>query len=75
MKIKSLGNNKTELTLANGTTVFFSYQTPVAANLATGGFIRTNKKWSVTTSKHITQWLGGANAKLVEQSELDALTA
>ena len=58
--------------LANAT-VFFSYNTPVAANLKDGGFVRTSTKYSVTTSKHITQWLEGVDARLVDQSEIDAL--
>lgn len=74
MNIKNIGSNQTELTIGE-TTVLFSYQTPVAAKLASGGFIRTNKSWSRTTSKHINQWLDGANAKLVEQSVLDSLVA
>lgn len=74
MKVKSLGSNKTELHLNDGTIILFSYETPVAACLGTGGFIRTDKKYSVTTSKHITQWLNGANAETVPQSELDVLS-
>ena len=39
--------------------VLFSYQTPVAAIVKIGGMeqaIRTQKKWSNTTSRHITEW-------------------
>jgi hypothetical protein len=75
MKLKPLGSNRNELTLNDGTVILFSYQTPVAACLATGGFIRTQRKWSRTTSKHISQWLQGATARPVEQSELDRLAA
>ena len=70
--LKALGANRTQVEI-NGHTVFFSYNTPVAANLKDGGFVRTSTKYSVTTSKHITQWLDGANARLVDQSEIDAL--
>lgn len=70
--LKSLGANKTQVDI-NGHTVFFSYNTPVAANLRDGGFVRTATKYSVTTSKHITQWLDGASARTVDQSEIDAL--
>lgn len=73
MKVKSLGNKKTELHLDNGTIVFVSYETPVAACLATGGFIRTDTKYSVTTSKHINQWLAGAKAVVVSQSDINEL--
>ena len=75
MKLNSLGANKTELSLADGTVIFFSYQTPVAAQLAAGGFVRTSQRWSNTTSKHINQWLDGAKAREVDQSELDAMAA
>lgn len=71
MKLKTLGSNKTELHLDNGAVVFFSYNTPVAAQLAEGGFVKTNRKWSVTTSKHISQWLAGRNAQEIDQSVLD----
>jgi hypothetical protein len=72
MKLKTIGSNQTEV-IINGNTILFSYNTPVAACLAEGGFIRTSKKWSVTTSKHIVAWLNKANAKEVEQSVLDNL--
>lgn len=73
MKVKSIGSNKTELHLDNGTIVLVSYETPVAACLGTGGFIKTDTKYSVTTSKHITQWLNGANAKVVPQTDINEL--
>ena len=73
MKLKNIGSNQTQITTANGNTILFSYSTPVAANLHDGGFIRTATKYSRTTSKHINQWLAGANAKEVQQSEIDAL--
>lgn len=74
LKITPLGLNKTELHLKNGTIVFFSYKTPVAAYPNDGtGFIRTATKYSQTTSKHINQWLAGANAREVPQSFLDNL--
>ena len=75
MKLNNLGNNKTEIVFNCGTVVFFSYNTPVAAMLPSGRYVRTNKKWSVTTSKHINQWLSGVNADNIEQEELDRLGA
>jgi len=57
MKVKSLGSNKTELELKD-LSILVSYSTPVAAIRYNGkGAIKTNKFWSVTTSKHINQWL------------------
>ena len=69
-------SNMTEVTLPTGTTVLFSYRTPVAARLHTGAIIRTNKKWSVTTSRHIGAWLAAdkARAQECEQEFLDNLT-
>ena len=72
MKLKQLGSNQTELVI-DYTLVFFSYETPVAARLACGALLRTDKLYSVTTSKHINKWLGGSPAVLVKQSVIDNL--
>lgn len=79
MKLRNIGSNQTELDV-NGTTILFSYDTPVAA-IGTfvidgekfTGTIRTRTKWSATTSKHITQWLNGRKAREVDQGVLDGL--
>lgn len=73
MKLKPLGANRTELTLPNGNVVFFSYQTPVAAYIARCGFLRTAEHYSVTTSRHINQWLDGAKATTVPQAEINSI--
>ena len=60
MKLKKLGNNVTELDLVEGKRVLVSYETPVAySELTPEGrmFYMTDKKWSRTTSKHISQWM------------------
>jgi hypothetical protein len=74
MKLSKLGPNTTELDLANGTTVLFSYKTPVAAYVVGRGLIKTEKKYSKTTSKHVSQWLDGREHETVDQVELDRLT-
>jgi hypothetical protein len=53
MKLRSagIGMNAVELELANGKRVLFSYSTPVAAYLPGTGYVRTDKRWSVTTSR------------------------
>lgn len=79
MKLTSLAVNQTEIEIGKGVVVFFSYKTPVAAFIPGAGYLRTNHKWSRTTSKHINQWLrrmtGTANPTLteVDQSVLDTL--
>ena len=75
LKLTPLGANKNEIELPDGTVVFFSYKTPVAARMGDGsGFVKTSQKWSVTTSKHINQWLNGATAREMPQKFLNELS-
>ena len=67
MKLKQLGPNRTQLTYSDGLEVLWSYETPVAAKLADGTYVKTSTKWSATTSRHINQWLDGVNAVEVPQ--------
>ena len=76
MKLTPIAANQTELTINDGTQIFFSYRTPVAAYLPSEGYVRTSKFWSVTTSRHINKWLGSVtNVTEIEQSVLDNLAA
>ncbi len=72
MKLKLIGSNQTELDLGFAQ-VFFSYETPVAACLTDGSFVRTEEYYSVTTSKHINRWLAGRNHTRVPQERIDCL--
>jgi hypothetical protein len=72
MRVKSLGNNKTLVTLSNGNEIFVSYQTPVAACID-GVYYRTSKYWSKTTNKHISLWLDGDDAAEQPQNFFDQL--
>lgn len=56
MKIKSIGANKTELEFKD-LRLLVSYSTPVALIRYPGGAIKTEEFHSVTTSKHINQWI------------------
>jgi hypothetical protein len=56
MKLNNLGSNKTEISFDNGTVIFFSYNTPVAAFVPGRGYLKTTQRYSVTTSKHVNQW-------------------
>jgi|694.fasta_scaffold00571_78 hypothetical protein len=56
MKLNQVGSNRTILTLNNGTRIGFSYETPVVAEVD-GVTYKTEKKFSVTTSKHCGQLL------------------
>lgn len=75
MKLKPLGSNQTELTLNNGVTVLFSYQTPVAAHIPGRGFVRTEQHYSKTTTGHINKWLAGAKADKVPQETIETLSS
>lgn len=73
MKLRRIGPTTTVVEIGN-TQFLFSYDTPVAARLSGGTFIRTQQFWSLTTSRHISQWLHGAQAVRVPQATLDAMT-
>ena len=75
MKLTPIAANQTEVSFTNGTQVFFSYKTPVAAYLPDKGYVRTEKFWSVTTSRHINKYLQGVtNVETIPQAVLDNLT-
>lgn len=57
IKLKTIGPNQTELNFDDGLVVFFSYETPVAAFISGRGYIRSEEKYSKTTTKHVNQWL------------------
>ena len=80
MKLKLIGANQTELTLEDGTQVFFSYETPVCIRTEAmhcgqkqTRVCVTTEKYSRTTSKHINNWVANQSEiiQMVEQSEID----
>ena len=73
MQLTPLASNMTEVETDLGR-VLFSYRTPVAAYVYGEGFVRTEKWWSVTTSRHINKWLPeNGTVKEVTQTYLDTL--
>ena len=72
MKLYQKGSNMTELDLGFAQ-VFFSYETPVAARLTDGTLVRTDERYSVTTTKHINKWLQGCDALTVSQDRISFL--
>jgi len=78
LKLNPCGPNMTELE-TDKATILFSYKTPVAALIPGKGWIRTDRFYSNTTSKHINRWLGSVASsnsvvETVPQATLDALT-
>lgn len=73
MKLNQIAPNQTEIERADGITVFYSYNTPVAAFVPGKGALCTNKRYSVTTSKHVNQAVArwGATRTNVDQGVID----
>ena len=75
MQLTPIASNMTEVETSEAR-ILFSYRTPVAAYVFGEGYVRTEKWWSVTTSRHINKWLDlryGETAKEVSQTYLDNL--
>ena len=72
MQLTPLASNMTEVETDLGR-VLFSYRTPVAAYVYGVGYVKTDKWWSVTTSRHINKWLDGGTPREVSQTYLDKL--
>jgi hypothetical protein len=80
MKVQQVTTTSTQISLADGTEVLFSYSTPVAALVPGKGWIRTEQFYSTTTSKHINRWFAenkstAAEVATVPQWDLDQLVA
>ena len=71
MQLTPIASNMTEVETKDAR-ILFSYRTPVAAYIFGEGFVKTEKYWSTTTSRHITKW-GARDAKEIPQSRLDSL--
>ena len=61
MILRQLGANQTELSFNNGTSLFFSYETPVAGFTPELGHFKTTTYYSKTTSKHIRNYFNHVN--------------
>jgi len=74
MLLTPIASNMTEIE-TDDARILFSYRTPVAAFVFGEGFVRTDKYWSVTTSRHINKWIGSTDRpiKQVAQTYLDKL--
>ena len=56
MLLTPIASNMTEIE-TDDARILFSYRTPVAAYVFGRGYVKTEKKWSVTTSRHINKWM------------------
>lgn len=65
------GSNHHAIRIGNGNEFYFSYKTLVAAKVG-NRCVRTEKKFSVTTSKHLGQ-MGVGGWEQIPQDELEKL--
>ena len=73
MQLTPIASNMPEVETSEAR-ILFSYRTPVAAYVFGEGFVRTEKWWSVTTSRHINKWIGkDVTTEEVSQTYLDNL--
>jgi hypothetical protein len=79
MKLNRISTNETEVILnemlvdtTKHATVFFSYDTPVAAKVGTT-YYRTSDTFSNTTSRHLNKWLEGVEATAKSQTWFEKL--
>ena len=74
MKLTPIAANQTSVTFNDGTEVFFSYATPVAAYLPEKGYVKPDTFYSVTTSRHINKYLPTKDVPTVSEEFLVALS-
>ena len=77
MQLTPIASNMTEVETSEAR-ILFSYRTPVAAYIFGEGFVKTDQFWTVTTSRHINNWLKDCHEDLPEckeipQARLDSL--
>ena len=74
MQLTPIASNMTEVETKEAR-ILFSYKTPVAAYVFGRGYVKTDKFWSVTTSRHINKWIGTGSRTTdeVAQTYLDKL--
>lgn len=73
MKLRAVASNMTQVETEDGVSVLFSYATPVACCIPGEGWYVTTKRWSATTSRHVTKWLGSVRAEGRPQEFFDGL--
>ena len=81
MQLTPIASNMTEVETKDAR-ILFSYRTPVAAYVFGRGYVKTEKWYSVTTTRHINKWINmdmpvsgyvGVTTEEVAQTYLDNL--
>jgi len=71
MKVKSLGKNKTLVSIGKHE-IFVSYETPVAGFISGLGYFKTDEYFSVTTSRHINEYLPSGKVTIIPQDTINS---
>jgi len=72
LKLTPIRQNMTELLIGHRL-VLFSYETPVAyLDVPTNIFYVTDAYYSVTTSRHINEWVGDNRRVVTNQSQIQS---
>ena len=72
IRLKQIGSN-VNLLQRNGNDILFSYETPVAVyDHKNGEYLRTEQKFSRTTTRNINKWLGSVKAISVSQTVIES---
>ena len=75
MKLTPIAANRNIISYNDGTEVFFSYSTPVAGYSTELGYVKTDKWYSSTTTRHINKYLDTIEAATVPQQTINELLA
>lgn len=60
-------SNTATIRLTDGREVFLSYGVPVAAFIPGQGYVKTARKYSVTTSRHVNSYAGDRALVLLDE--------
>ena len=69
MKLTPIAANRNVISYNNGSEVFFSYSTTVAGYCPDKGYIKTDRWYSTTTTRHINKYLDNAKDYATEVSQ------
>ena len=72
MRLQRQGKTSATVIDIGESQILYSYSTPVAAFVPGRGYLKTDRFYSVTTSRHVNKWIDGRSTT-VPQSEIDAI--
>lgn len=67
--------NVSVVSLSDGREVCLSYSTPVAVFIPGRGVVKTDRRYSVTSSRHANQFMRGSTHTVVPHEEFRSLVA